>query len=235
MSVIDKAVAFMLDIAADNKHGYDQANRWGVDYDCSSLVITAYQNAGAKVKSAGATYTGNMKPAFLKCGFKDVTKSVNLNTGAGLAKGDVLLNIKSHTAMYVGNGKIAQASINEKGTVTGGLTGDQTGREIATSSYYNYPWDCVLRYYESSSAAAEAIKSATITISTRELAQGDEGNDVKAMQLLLIGRKYSCGAYGADGDFGGATLQALKNFQKDHGLDADGICGKNTWNKLING
>ena len=140
------AMTWMIGIAQDNSHGYDQQNRWGKDYDCSSLIISAFQNAGIPVKTMGATYTGNMYSAFKKCGFFDVTKYVNLATASGMQEGDVLLNKKHHTAMYIGNGQICQASINEFGKTVGGRTGDQTGKEIWIRSYYNYPWDCVLRY-----------------------------------------------------------------------------------------
>ena len=143
---VQNAVNWMVGIAQDNSHGYDQINRWGQDYDCSSLVISAFQNAGIPVKTAGATYTGNMYSAFKACGFRDVTSDVNLATGSGLQIGDVLLNKRHHTALYIGNGQICQASINEMGKTVGGRTGDQTGKEIWTRSYYNYPWDCVLRY-----------------------------------------------------------------------------------------
>lgn len=54
-----------------------------------------------------------------KIGFKDVVKSVNLATGSGMIRGDVLLG-NGHTAFCCGNGKLVHASINEKGTVTGG-------------------------------------------------------------------------------------------------------------------
>lgn len=148
MSKIESAIQFMEDTARDNSHGYCQTHRWGADgdYDCSALVITAWERAGVKVKTAGATYTGNMYSVFTKKGFKDVTSSVNLATGAGLKRGDVLLNDNHHTAMYCGNGKEVEASINEKGTATGGKPGDQTGREILIRSYRNYPWKHVLRY-----------------------------------------------------------------------------------------
>lgn len=148
MSKIESAIQFMEDTARDNSHGYCQTHRWGKDgdYDCSALVITAWERAGVKVKTAGATYTGNMYSVFTKKGFKDVTSSVNLATGAGLRRGDVLLNDNHHTAMYCGNGKEVEASINEKGTATGGKPGDQTGREILIRSYRNYPWKHVLRY-----------------------------------------------------------------------------------------
>lgn len=143
MGVIETALDWALSIANDNSHGYDQTYRWGPDYDCSSLVITAFKKAGLPLTS---TYTGNMKADFLKNGFKDVTSSVNLSTGVGLVKGDVLLNQAHHTALYIGNGMIVHASSNESGGARGGKTGDQTGREIYTRSYYNSPWDTILRY-----------------------------------------------------------------------------------------
>lgn len=144
---VEKAVKWAVGIANDNSHGYDQASRWGnPDYDCSSLIISAFEQAGIKLKSAGATYTGNMYGTARSIGFADVTGSTNLATASGMKRGDILLNRAKHVAMYLGNGQIVQASINEKGGITGGKPGDQTGREIWTRSYYNFPWNDVLRY-----------------------------------------------------------------------------------------
>ena len=53
-------------------------------------------------------------------------------------------------------------------------------------------------------------------------------NDVKALQQALMALGYSLPKYGADGKWGPETLRALKKFQKDNGLKADGIVGKNT-------
>ena len=53
MSDIEKAVSFMIDIAKDDSHGYDQIYRTGgTDYDCSSLVGTALNQAGFNPKSS---------------------------------------------------------------------------------------------------------------------------------------------------------------------------------------
>lgn len=155
----EKAIQQMETWAKNDSHGYDQDYRWGEkgDYDCSSAVIQAWQNTGVPVKSGGATYTGDMKNVFLKNGFKDITASVNRETGTGLKRGDVLLNEAHHVAMYCGNGKEVEASINEKGTAHGGQPGDQTGKEFLIRSYRNYPWDCILRYSESNVTVNDAI------------------------------------------------------------------------------
>lgn len=180
MSKIETYVQNAINIANDNTHGYSQVNRWGKDYDCSSLVITVVENAGIPVKSkGGATYTGNMLSAFKRCGFTDVTKRVNLATGAGLIRGDILLNRTHHTEIYVGNGRNVGAHSSETGGVTG-QTGDQTGKEICTNAYYNYPWTNVLRYTEE---AATAGKKDVDTIAYEVIA-GKWGNGAARIQKL---------------------------------------------------
>ena len=200
---IDKAITWMEETAKDDRHGYCQDHRWGEDgdYDCSSAVITAWEQAGVPVKSKGATYTGNMLSVFKANGFVDMTAQVNRSTGAGLVRGDVLLNTVHHTAMYCGDGKEVEASINEKGTAHGGTPGDQTGKEFLIRTYRNYPWTNVLRYTGGNSTSATAKNYLEI---------GDLGSAVKTMQLMLIECGYSCGLYGADGEFGSGTDAALR-------------------------
>lgn len=225
----DEAVRLALKIAHDPAHGYDQGNRWGPDYDCSSFIISVWQDVGVPLKTAGASYTGNMKSAALSVGFRDVTAQVNRQTGAGLQLGDILLNERSHVAMFVGNGNLVHASINEYGGITGGKPGDQTGREICVRSYYNSPWDCVLRYGEDKPTEKPPAKISGLP----ELRRGDKGEVVRAAQILLNGRKCSVGAYGADGDFGPATEAAVLAYQRRTGLDDDRIIGPATWAALL--
>lgn len=71
------------------------------------------------------------------------------------------------------------------------------------------------------------------TVEVKVLKKGAKGDAVKALQILLIGRNYNCGSYGADGSFGSATDKAVRVFQKDKGLSVDGVCGPKTWAKLL--
>lgn len=179
-NTIKKAVEFAVGIANNDTHGYDQIKRWGdEDYDCSALVIESWEEAGVPVKSKGATYTGNMKKVFLENGFEEVVGKVNGNTGAGLQYGDVLLKEGSHVAMFIGNGQIVHASINENGKVTGGKEGDQTGKEICTRSYYNKPWNSILRYKESVSTPIPEKKSIDVVATEVINGKWGSGNDRK--------------------------------------------------------
>ena len=236
MDATELAVKQMEAWAADGSHGYDQQYRWGEygDYDCSSAVISAWELAGIPVKSSGASYTGNMRGAFLRCGFKDVTSQVDLAGGGGLLRGDVLLNYENHCALYCGAGQEVEASINELGTVTGGQPGDQTGREFLVRPYRNYPWDCVLRYGgEGGTASARPRPSYEYSVKLGLLKEGMEDAQVKAVQILLAAKGYEPGQ--ADGIMGPLTVEAVKGFQRDAGLLDDGEVGGDTWSRLIKG
>ena len=162
MSKIQDAIALAKQWAADNSHGYDQTNRWGPDYDCSSFLISVWEAVGVPVKTNGATWTGNMKDVFCRCGFEVVTTDPGeLSIGAFLQDGDILLNELNHAAMLVDGSKLVQASINEKGTANGGQTGDQTGREIYVRDWYSFPWDCALRYKETVQSTVSQVKQPT--------------------------------------------------------------------------
>ena len=62
--------------------------------------------------------------------------------------------------------------------------------------------------------------------------RGSKGAYVTLAQTELMNAGYSLDPYGADGDFGKVTEAAVKRFQLDHGLTADGVIGEKTWNAL---
>lgn len=156
MTIAEKAVQWAVNVANENKSGYDQAHRWGSpDYDCSSFVISAYRAAGVPIDINVVSYTGNMN-RMVNYGFK----KLGLQEAKPYRPGDIFVNTVHHTVMYIGNDKIVQASINEKGTATGGSPGDQTGNEINIRSFYmpSYGWNYVLRYQEEKMSYSEFKK-----------------------------------------------------------------------------
>lgn len=181
MASIDRAVLWILSIANDPAHGYDQEHRWGPDYDCSSLVITALEKGGFPVKTKyKATWTGNMRTGLVNAGFIDVTNSVDLKTGKGMKPGDICLKPYAHTEMITSSEpcRLTGAHINENGKTMNGKAGDQTGREISTVKYYNYPWRYVFRYVEKSVDKVEII--------AREVIDGKWGNGLSRMVRLQV-------------------------------------------------
>lgn len=63
----------------------------------------------------------------------------------------------------------------------------------------------------------------------KTIRRGDTGSSVTSMQSLLVEHGYKTSI---DGVFGADTEKKLKSFQKDSALQADGICGANTWAAL---
>ncbi len=137
-SAVETAISTALQIAGDDTHGYSQKTRWGnPNYDCSSFVITCWDSAGTGVKDAGATYTGNMRKAFLKTG---LFEWIPMSKVTEYQVGDVLLSENSHTEMYIGDGKMVGAHGDKDGR-----NGDGSGSEISVVKARR-GWDGVLRY-----------------------------------------------------------------------------------------
>ena len=258
-AVTEKAVAWATQTANDNSHGYSQVDRWGPDYDCSSFVIQAYEQAGVPVRQGGASYTGNMRGAFLGCGFTDVTNLVNLGSGAGLQPGDVLLNYSAHTCLAIGNGKVANCRTDEGHP----QAGDQSGNEIRIQSYWNYPWNCVLRYMGKGQAAPDPVIAYAQSVASSTLNSSQNANDkpstssqnandkvedhhwkpgtlkrdsrysvhVMVLQSLLTARGFNCGKI--DGYFGPLTEVAVNHARRYYDMERNGECDYALWIKLL--
>ena len=80
--------------------------------------------------------------------------------------------------------------------------------------------------------AGSSIETAPGTVETL-LSNGSYGEPVKELQEDLIALGYSCGIYGADGDFGNDTETAVRNFQKASGIEVDGIAGPDTMAAIV--
>lgn len=79
--------------------------------------------------------------------------------------------------------------------------------------------------------SVSSVDVKTYKLGERVLKNGMCGDDVKELQEALNKLGYNCGI--ADGDFGAKTETSLKNFQKDHGCDVDGVYGPASHNAMI--
>lgn len=139
---------------------FDPSERAGdrLDYRRTKILerrsIHCLKEAGFDTGSA--TYTGNLSDNLTRRGWTRLPANGNPQPG------DILLNDVHHVAVYLGGGKLAQASISERGTAYG-KAGDQTGRETNIRNYYNYPWNCYLRY-QGAQSSAPAVNSGAIAV-----------------------------------------------------------------------
>lgn len=78
---------------------------------------------------------------------------------------------------------------------------------------------------EQAKPAAAAAAPVKAKVAQRTLTRGMKGDDVKRMQQAL--------GLTADGDFGFGTAGALKKWQRENGLEADGVAGPATLAKLF--
>lgn len=226
---LQKLVNRMIYWCRDVSLGYDQSNRLdfrdGGETDCSALVIHALQEAG--FDTGAASYTGNMRTNLVSKGWKVVTNNGNPQAG------DILLNDVHHVAVYIGNGQLAQASIDERGKATGGQGGDQTGHETNIRNYYNYPWSCYLRWTGTSNVVAGkldidgswgtattcAVQTYLNKIGYHLAVDGSRGpTTVRAIQQALNAKLKINLAI--DGSMGPATTKAL---QRLLGTTQDGV------------
>ena len=124
---------------------------------------------------------------------------------------------KSHIGLFIGGGKVIEASGTDAG--------------VCMSNVSASKWKC---WGELKNVSYEHEDSGfpDVVIWHPTIRRGSKGKDVTDAQTILYNLGYNLGSYGIDGDFGRATEAAVKEFQRDHGLNADGVVGPLTWDEL---
>ncbi len=133
-----------------------------------------------------------------------------------------------HIGVYIGGGLAVECTPKWDNCVQ--ITA--CNRDVA--GYHRRDWvkHGKLPYITYEQKESEKIKEES-DMSLPMLKKGDRGSAVRVMQALLISEGYDLAGYGADGEFGGVTDKALRDYQKTRGIDPDGICGPITWKHLL--
>lgn len=144
----------------------------------------------------------------------------------------VFMRDMSHVGVYVGGGYVVEATGHARGVVKTKLAGRGWGL-WGKPRWISY--EAAVTPAQPAQNASQATPSSLAVTGLPLLRYGDKGECVRSAQLLLIGRGYSCGSCGADGEIGQDTYNAIIAFQRASGLQQDGIIGAQTWARLIGG
>lgn len=189
--------------------------------DCSGLFSWAFKELGGKIAHGSNSIYDRY------CSSKGkLTDSVrkSMKPGTAVFTGDE--NKHGHIGLFVGNGTVIEASGTQAGVCTSKIN----------TSKWTYWGELKNVDYSAQNAPEQPSDPSGGEISGDDLPtlkRGNKGEYVTLLQTKLVNRGYSVGSCGVDGDFGSATLSAVKQFQKDHGLTADGIVGRRTWSALM--
>ena len=195
-------------------------------FDCRGFVYWCLMQLGIKIEGQGASSQYANNNNWVEKG--DIANMPDLPCVIYQRNGSKM----QHTGFSETNNTYIDCSVNvRKGTITKAWTnyaipkGLYTEDEIAAARKAK-------RESELQEAQAIIDNQGIIPIDT-VLRNGAKGTEVKQVQAMLIIAGYSLPCYGADGSYGGETVSAVKRFQADHNLPADGVVGVNTYKALL--
>lgn len=207
------------------------ANTFGFDCVCFIKALLWGWNGDATHAHGGAKYGSNGVPDIDETSMINACKDVSTDFST-IQVGEAVW-LPGHIGVYIGDGLVVESTPIWKDGVQ--IT---AVHNIEIKSGYNgrtWTKHGKLPYltYEVEPVKPAEKKEEECIVNIKMLRNGNKGDSVKALQTLLIGYGYSCGRWGADGDFGAGTDGAVKAYQKAHGLEVDGIVGPATWAKLL--
>ena len=206
-----------------------QPPTWG--FDCVNTtkgILWGWVGDTSQVYG-GAHYGANGVPDVNANGM--IERCRNLSTDFSTIEVGEGLWLTGHWGVYVGDG-LAVECTNRTGWKDGvqitavwniGKKQGYNGRYW--TKHGKLPW---IQY----SGQADVVAPEVIPLGSRTIKKGTQGSDVKELQEDLMKLGYALPKYGADGDCGNETVEAIEHFQQDQGLEVDGVFGKASYEAL---
>ena len=206
--------------AAQNRATDEQIKKYGQQWvgkhviDCSGVWWLAMKELGSYMFHGSNTMWNKYAVDKGRLSKGKRTDGRELKPGTAIFTG-VNDGDHNHVGIYIGDGKVLEAGGTQKGVILTNVTLSK--------------WTCwgEMKYVDYSGNTEPSAPESYPT-----LRKGCRGTYVSLLQTKLIMLGYDLGSYGADGVFGAKTQEAVKKFQSDRGLEADGIVGPTTWNAL---
>lgn len=202
--------------------------------EMAKWIIEHAEDIGEAIAHGICDYLGETYIAPSKAG--SATPANNTAVKSESIKVGSLVSIKKGACYTTTNKIIPQWVLNQKWYIAS-INGTRAvlGQNEKKTNNINSPVDT--KYLEVVSVAAtntvktETKKEATCMISLPVLSNGMGGGYVKTLQILL--NKYNNAKLAEDGVFGPNTETAVKAYQKNRGLEVDGVVGAKTWAQLL--
>ena len=202
---------------ADRAQGRRYGGKWTGHRvaDCSGLFSWAFRQLG------GYMYHGSDTMYRKYCVNKGELRKGKRTDGAALKPGTAVFvwngSRYSHVGLFAGDGTVIEAM----GTVTGVTT-----TKVTAGKWTHWGELAGVDYASISESKEPGTSQPTVR-------KGSKGEAVRKLQEILARLGYDLGPCGTDGDFGRRTDAAVRQFQRDSGLEADGIAGPLTWKELM--
>ena len=193
--------------------------------DCSGLFSWAFRQLGGYVYHGSDTMYRKycVNKGELRKGKRTDRGTLKPGTAVFVWNGEKY----SHVGLYAGDGIVIEAMGTVNGVTTTKVTAGKWTHwgELAGVEYGN---------------AGNGGDSPPVPGGTGgtdplfpTIRKGSKGEAVRKLQAVLARLGYDLGPCGTDGDFGRCTDAAVRQFQRDSGLKADGIAGPLTWKELM--
>ena len=179
----------------------------------SSFVVVEGNINGGRVGRRNMQVNGRYIRGFICPDFRAIAAALSGGTSAAPVK------TVTEIALEVLEGKWGGGMERREALIAAGYDYDEVQKAV----------DAIVR---------EKNSPRTFTVTLRQLSKGCSGKDVESLQVLLISLGYSCGGRVVngvekpDGSFGIYTDAAVRKFQTDAGLTADGVVGAITMSAL---
>lgn len=193
-----------------SNHGdiYHWFKKYGKDMDSVRNDVAAILNADK----------GEEKPA----------EKPTENSGVEIKKGDIVTLVKGATYY---SGKDIPDWVEAKAWIVSSISGDRAVIDKSEDGKNSICSPVNVKYLvkknQSSGSASTPAPAPSTTTSKPTLRKGDKNDSVKTLQTKLKELGFDC--EGIDGSFGARTEKQVKAFQKERGLEQDGVCGPKTW------
>ncbi len=210
--------------------GYYNGSKQGVSW-CSVFVDWCHYIASGRNKALAQKISCQSGPYGAGCGYSmGYYKAAGRFFTADPCPGDQIYfgsgNVVEHTGLVVKKDATHVYTVEGNTSAESGVVSNGGG---VFCKSYPLSHGRILGY----GRPQFSVPQKDFSLGLNVLRKGNEGDQVRALQILLEGRGYLCGSWGADGKFGAATEKALLSCQQANDLQADGMAGPETWGFLL--